>query len=330
MRRILRILPLLLALACTKSTVTPAVRLDFVGGSRFTSSTRTLNPTTPADTLASKIYVQSDTTLQRLQIRLTSSPTRTPVLYSLSGIAAVPLKPDTTLVYLDSLLPAHTKDLAFTNLLSARTSSGIDLWEYTATDSRGSTASRAYRLVLRRPDSTAVVQSYRLYVSPVPYRSPALTPAQDRAFAYVGLRQGLLLPHFAVATQSAAIQALIDVVCIASGADIRLASTASASLTVATKPTQRTELVSTGLKSTDFPGLTTNVLLRAAFTGGSAYPAAGSSFDALVTTPLVKGSVIAFRITDSKTPLQKYGALLVADLVRTPTAIVTCQVLVEK
>lgn len=342
MHRLLRVLPLLLlALACTKSDVSPAVRLDFVGGSRFTSSTRTLSPTTPADTLASKIYAQvSDTAqtgpdLQRLRILLTSSPTRTPVLYSPSGIAAVPLKPDTTLVYLDSLLPAHTKDLAFINLVSGRTASGVDLWEYAATDSRGSTASRAYRLVLRRPDSTAVVHSYRLYLSPVPYApkgsaAPLLTPAQNRAFAYVGLRQGLLLPHFAVANKSAANQALIDVVCIASGADIRLASTASASLTVTNKPIQPTDLVSTGLKSTDFPGLTTNVLLRRAFTSGSVYVPVGGPFDAFVTAPLVKGNVIAFRITDPKTGLQKYGALLVADLVRTPTAIITCQVLVEK
>ncbi len=334
MYRTLRVLPLLLlALACAKSTVSPSVRLDFVGGGRFTSSTRTLSPTAPADTLASKIYANAtDTTvvLRRLQILLTSSP-RTPILYSSSGIALTQPAPDPRLVYLDSILLPGTKDLAFTNLISARTTSGDDLWEYKVTDTLRQSASRAYHLLLRRPDSMAVVQNYRLFLSPVPYKSgAALTPAQNRAFAYVGLRQGLLLPHFAVANKSVANQALVDLVCIASGTDVRLASTASTNITVTNKPAQLTELRSTALGISDFSNFTTNVLLEPAFNNGGTYGAAGGSFDAFVTAPLVKGTVVAFRITDQKTKTRQYGAILVTDIVRTPTAIITCQVAVEK
>ena len=131
MRRLLRVLPLLLlALACTKSTVSPGLRLDFVGSARFTSSTRALS-TAPADTLASKIYaMNTDTTvkLQELLIQLTSSPTRTPVLYPASGVLPT-LNPDPVLTYLDSTLTRHPGDLAFTNLLAGRTTSGSDLWQ---------------------------------------------------------------------------------------------------------------------------------------------------------------------------------------------------------
>ncbi len=336
MRRFLRVLPLLLlALACAKTTLNPSVRLDFVGSNRFTSSTRTLS-LTPADTLASKIYAETgDTsTLRELKITLTSLATRTPVIYPVTGYKPVA---DPPLTYLDSLLPKGTKDLAFINLLSSRTTSGSDLWEYSATDSKGSTASRAYRLTLRRPDSvTAVVHSYRLFMSPVPYTAPRaaappLTPAQNRALAYVGLRPGLLLPHFSVASKGAKVpnpnQKLVDLVCIVTGADIRLASTASPKLVVANDFRNATLLRATTLGLTGFPNLTTTVTVRNAFSGGALYSAAGGTFagDTLVTAPLVKGDVIAFKTKDNK-----YGALFVADLVRTPTATITCQVVVEK
>lgn len=340
MRRILRVLPLFaLALACTKSTISPPVRLDFVGASRFTSGSRTVSTTTPADTLASKIYAQvpdlsanSATDLTRLQILLSSSPSRTPILYSTVGVALVTPAADAQLVYLDSTLPAHSKDIAFTNLLSDRTTSGVDLWEYTATDDQGRSASRAYRLALRRPDSvTAVLHSYRLYLSPVPYRSAtALTPAQNRAFAYVGLRQGLLLPHFAVATP-AANRPLIDLVCVSSGTDVRLAAITSTSLARKGWPTPNntTELRSTTLTATDFAGFNSNILLLNAFNASTPYPA-GAPFGAQVTSPLIKNTVITFLTTDSQTKAQRYGALFIADLVRTPTVVATCQVVVQK
>ncbi|MFD1467580.1 hypothetical protein ACFQ48_05045 [Hymenobacter caeli] len=337
MRRFLRVLPvLLLALACTKSTISPGLRLDFVGASRFTSSTRALS-TTPADTLATKIYaINTDTTvkLQRLRIVLSSQATRTPVVYPTSGIFSPP-PTDAPLVYLDSVLAPGPTDLAFTNLLAGRTTSGVDLWEYTATDVNNNTATRAYRLALRRPDSTAVLQTYRLYLSPVPNNGTALTAAQNRAFAYVGLREGLVLPHLAVAAQpaanhaeTAANQPLIDLVCIATGTDVRLATTRSTSVKNFSFSAQTTALRSTTLGLADFPGLTTSFLVQGAFTNGTAYPPNGA-FDAAVTAPLVKGTTIAFRITDSG-GIPRSGAIFIADLVRTPTVIVTCQVVVEK
>lgn len=336
MRRFFRVLPLLLlALSCAKTTLTPSVRLDFVGANRFTSSTRTVSA---GDTLASKIYAETGDTalkIRRLRILLTSSPTRTPVIYPVAGYNPVP---DPPLVYLDSLLPKGTNDLVIVNLLSARTTSGSDLWEYKITDTLGQSASRAYRLVLRRTDSlTAVLHSYRAFLSPVPYGSKTLTPAQNRGFAYVGLRQGLLLPHFAVASKPAVgpnpNRSLVDLVCIATGADIRLASAGSTNIfpqRSAQLPT--TQLRSTTLGNANFSTLTTNVLLRAAFDNGSAYGGTGGPFpgDQSVTAPLVKADVIAFLITDPVTKIQKYGALFVSDLVRTPTATVTCQVVVEK
>ena len=343
MRRLLRVLPLLLlALACTKSTVSPGLRLDFVGSARFTSSTRTLSAT-PSDTLASKIYaVNTDTTvkLQRLLVRLTSLVTRTPVLYPASGVLPA-LSPDSALTYLDSALTRHPADLSFTNLLAGRTTSGVDLWQYSVSDANGRTANRAYRLVLRRPDSTAVVQTYRAYLSPVPYNyksvnvTAALTPAQNSAFAYLGLREGLLLPHFSVTGKLAANRPLLDLVCLASGIDVRLAATVSSSLPnnggwQMPAPRNKIELRSTASTSTDFTGFTTLAALTTAFAAGSSYAAGGGTFDGQVTDPLVKNTVIAFRLTEASTSIQRYGAILIADLVRTPTAIVTCQVVVGK
>ncbi len=334
MRLVLRVLPLLLlVLACTKSTISPAVRLDFVGSGRFTSSSRLANP---GDTLASKIYAQvGDTSststdyLTNIKIQVTSSPTRTPVIYPASQSAYKPVA-DTTLVYLDSTFTSPVKDLVFTNLLSARTTSGIDLWEYTITNNNGQTASRAYRLALHRTDSAAVVHSYQLYLSPVPYQSNGFTPAQNRAFAYVGLRQGLLLPHFAVVNKSAHTpnRSLINLVCIATGTDIRLASTASKN--IFSNLSNITELRSTTLNIGDFSTFKTNILIEPAFNQGTPYSAAPGFSDAYVTAPLVKGDVIAFLITNKKDGTRKYGALLITDLVRTPTAVVTCQVVVEK
>jgi len=344
MRFLLRVLPLLvLVAACTKITFSP--RLDFVGATRFISASRILTTAmVTADSLASKIYAQTANLtdgpdLTRLRITLASSPTRTPVLYPipLNSYQASSTPDDSKLVYLDSVLAPGTKEIAFTNLLTGRTASGVDSWEYAITDATGSIASRAYRLSLRRTDSiTAVVHSYRAYFGAVPMDSlgKPLTAAQNQALAYINLRQGLLLPHFAVAYISpspelmanrAANRALVDLVCTSQGSTLRLVSTKSGSLVTKGWETHITALHTTALTATGFIGLTTNALLASTFVAGTA-----ASIDSLQTAPLVKGTVIAFHTAPTATSGQKYGALLVADLVRTPVTIVTCQVLVQK
>ncbi|MGI4885926.1 MAG: hypothetical protein ACRYFR_13280 [Janthinobacterium lividum] len=344
MRSFLRVLPLLaLAAACTKIAFSP--RLDFVGATRFISASRIVTTATvTADSLASKIYAQTadladGPSLTRLTIRLTSSPTRTPVLYPtpISSYRATDTPTDPRLVYLDSVLASGTKEIAFTNLLTGRTASGVDLWEYAVTDATGSTASRAYRLTLRRTDSiTAVVHSYRAYFGAVPVGQSGtpLTAAQNQALAYINLRQGLLLPHFAVAytnpesvASRAANRALVDLVCTSQGPTLRLVSTKSGSLVTTGwgTNTHSTALRATTLVANDFIALTTNALLSSTFASGTV-----ANGDSLQTAPLVKGAVIAFRIAATATSDQKYGALLIADLVRTPATIVTCQVLVQK
>ncbi|TPG63043.1 hypothetical protein [Hymenobacter nivis] len=342
MRFLLRVLPVLvLAAACTKIVFSP--RLDFVGASRFVSSSPAVltTATVTADTLASKLYAQTadlanGPDLARLRITLASSPTRTPVLYPfpISSYQPGSTPDDPALVYLDSVLAPGTKDIAFTNLLTRRTASGVDTWEYSVTDAMGATASRAYRLTLRRTDSlTAVVHSYRAYFGAVPVgRAGApLTAAQSQALAYVNLRQGLALPHFAVAGTNATKQenrALVDLVCTSRGPTLRLVSTRSDSLVTtgwSTTSRHTTALRATALTATDFIALTTNALLASTFAGGTA-----TGGDSLRTVPLVKGAVIAFHTAATATAGQKYGALLIADLVRTPATIITCQVLVQK
>ncbi|AMJ67567.1 hypothetical protein [Hymenobacter sp. PAMC 26628] len=344
MRFLLRVLPLLvLAAACTKIAFSP--RLDFVGATRFISASRIITTgTVTADSLASKIYAQTTNlddgpNLKHLRITLASSPTRTPVLYptTISTYLASSTPDDPPLVYLDSLLAPGTKDIAFTNLLTGRTASGVDSWKYAVTDETGSIASRAYRLSLRRTDSlTAVVHSYRAYFGSVPVGQPGtpLTAAQNQALAYVNLRQGLLLPHFAVAytnpesvASRAANRALVDLVCTTQGPTLRLVSTKSGSLVTTGwgVNTHSTALRATTLAATDFIGLTTNALLASTFATGTV---AGG--DSLQTAPLVKGAVIAFHTTATGPGGAKYGALLIADLVRTPATVITCQVLVQK
>ena len=340
MRFLLRVLPLLvLAAACTKIVLSP--RLDFVGASRFISASRiTTTATVTADSLASKIYAQAadlknDPTLMHLRITLNSAPTRTPVLYpiTISTYRASDTPNDPELVYLDSLLAPGTKDIAFTNLLTGRTASGVDLWQYAVTDATGAIASRAYRLSLRRTDSlTAVVHSYRAYFGAVPAgRSSApLTAAQNQALAYLNLRQGLLLPHFAVSATNPTKEtnrALVDLVCTSRGTTLRLSSTRSDSLVTTrwSPSTHTTALHATALTANDFIGLTTNALLASTFAAGAA-----TSGDSLRTAPLVKGTVIAFHTATTGPGGAKYGALLITDLVRTPTTVITCQVLVQK
>ncbi len=341
MRFLLRVLPLLaLAAACTKVVFSP--RLDFVGATRFVSSSPPVvtTSTVTADTLASKIYAQTANltdgpNLTRLTITLASSPTRTPVLYPvpINSYRASDTPSDPTLVYLDSMLAPGTKDIAFTNLLTRRTTSGVDLWEYSVTDETKAPASRAYRLVLRRTDSiSAVVHGYRAYFGAVPAgrSSTRLTAAQNQALAYVNLRQGLALPHFAVSATNPtkdANRALVDLVCTSRGATLRLSSTRSDSLvTTGWGPsTHTTALRATALTANDFILLTTDALLASTFAAGTT-----TGGDALRTAPLVKGAVIAFQTAATATSGQKYGALLIADLVRTPATIITCQVLVQK
>lgn len=342
MRFLLRVLPLLvLAAACTKIAFSP--RLDFVGATRFVSASRIITTATvTADTLASKIYAQTadlanGPDLTRLRITLASAPTRTPVLYptTISAYQASSTPNDPELVYLDSVLAPGTKDIAFTNLLTGRTASGVDSWEYAVTDATKATASRAYRLSLRRTDSiTAVVHSYRAYFGAVPVGQPGtpLTAAQNQALAYVNLRQGLLLPHFAVAYTSpasegsrAANRALVDLVCTTQGPTLRLVSTKSGTLATTGWATHSTALRATALTATGFIGLTTNALLASTFAAGTV-----ANGDSLRTDPLVKGAVIAFHTAATGPGGAKYGALLIADLVRTPATVITCQVLVQK
>ena len=293
----MRVWPFLLAVGgllagCGKTN--GPVRLDLVGGGTLTSSDRTVGA---ADTVATRLFAETDgdgQSLRRLTITATATPTRRPFLYpaALSAFKLADVPADTLQTLLDSTLAPGTRSLVFQTTLAARTTTGTERIEFRVSDSDGNTASRAYRLTVRRPDSLATVQSYTLVARPG--RTATARP-------YVALRTGQLLPAYAGRPTLALApnRRLIDLVVVEDAAGVRLAA-----------PNARaTRLRPTSFDNTGFGSPTTAGQFEGFFNTAATYPNGVESS----TSVLAKGNVIAFRTADGR-----YGFLQVTDLIRTP------------
>ncbi|WP_210513888.1 hypothetical protein [Hymenobacter terricola] len=341
-RLLLLFLPALLA-ACAK-TDTP-VRLDFIGIAGLTSGNRTVNP---SDTLSTRAYaVGNDNDLTNLRITVKYEPTRNPILYPvpISGYDPKKAINDNELVFLDSaiirgqnLLGTGSSaayrggEFLFNNKFTARTTSGTELWQYTATDNTSQTASRAYRLTVHKPDSAAVFHNYTAVLRPVVRRASAdSAQRRDQARVYLSLRSGLLLPKYALINNEHTLQAnqqLIDLVCTTTNNTVILSAPADAQnlrLNPNTWPTasrRATQLRRTTLSVTDFTNAATTATFETAFSTGTPFATP------LSTGVLAKSQVIAFRVNEDN---QDYtGLILVSDLVLGTSPILTCLVKVQK
>ncbi|GAB3292076.1 hypothetical protein ACFQT0_07480 [Hymenobacter humi] len=332
-RLLLFLLPVLLG-ACSKPA--QPVRLDFIGNTTLTSGSRVVNAN---DTLSTKAYaVAKDNLLKRLRITVRYEPGPSPVLYPvpISGFNPNNAPGPQEIVYLDSLIKptaaAQESEYLFENQFSARSTSGAERWQYTAIDAADGSASRAYRLTVRKADSAAVFHNYTTVIRPVPGSPLAASVLHDRARVFLSLRDGLLLPKYAVRNNEASVQAnqqLIDLVCVANraGTTIRLDATAADSLSRKLAPSswpvanrRRTRLLNTRLTATEFGNARTTGSFASAFAVGTA-----ATRDSLSTGVLARGNVVAFRTANGY-----YGLLLVSDLVPGTSPRLNCSIKVQK
>ena len=330
-------LPVLLA-ACSKSA--RPVQLDFVGISTLTSGNKTVQPN---DTLTTRVYaVGNDNKLKRLTIKVTYDPGITPIIYPIPLSSYDPGKaPDKKeITYLDSLIDPlqnstnghDLSEILFVNQFSARATSGTELWQYTATDVTGATASRAYRLTTRNTDSAAVVHRFTTILRPVPSRAVVAKGVRDRSRVFLNLQYGLLLPKYAVLNQERTVEAnqdLVDLICVAgsTGTTVRLVAPANTDTAICTLPALWTTRRATGLRLT---GLTSDQFGKAVAadftTSYNNSPALASN--AFATAPLSTGQVLAFKITEGGTDC--YGLLLISSLTLGSAPVLSCSVRVQK
>ena len=346
-RFLLLLLPVLLG-ACSKTD--RPVQLDFIGNTTLISGNRVVNPN---DTLRTRAFaVGNDNLLNRLRVTVSYSFGLFPYLYPvpISGFNPNDAPGPREVVFMDSLItpilstPTYTSpyrggEFLFENRFSARSTSGTELWQYTASDVMRESASRAYRLTVRKPDSAAVFHNYTALIRPLagsPVSVSALPeadrPLRNRARVFLNLRSGLLLPKYALLNKEASLQPnqpLVDVVCVANGANtvIRLDSPAADSLknklssvSWPTSNRRRTRLLRTALTATTFAAASTTAAFAAAFANGQPF-----TTDSLSTGPLSNGSVVAFRTGEGY-----FGLLLVSDLAPGTSPLLNCSVRVQK
>jgi hypothetical protein len=329
-------------------------RLDFVNTSRYTSSNRTgLNP---ADTLASRVYAgNADSTdmnkpkLGRLIVTVQYQPRRNPFVYPtpLSSFNRDSIdKSSESFVYLDSTLVnrngVYPDNFTFTNIFGVRTTTGSERWQYDLRNSKNEpTASRAVRLNMRRPDSTAVYNDYTFkLIIPAIGVPVAVRGKSSRRFLH--LRAGLAVPAYTVVKAGApgdaqmSAQRLTDLIILSDG--LTLVSPDSPTLSTVTSPTQNpglspsrwpivnrraTLIYLTGLSATAFASQTTDAAIQAVYTAAATAATTGK-----VVGPVQTGQVYAFRtdeITDTATPAtpHRYGLLHVVGVPASTTAVTT-------
>ena len=327
------LLPLLLA-ACAKTNA--PLRLDFIGLTNLVSGARTVNP---GDTLASRVYAVSfDHQLRQLHIAVTYAPGLSPILYPVPLAGYNPKNnPDAiTITYLDSLIKpipgSSSRDspgsqYLFANRFTARTTSGTELWEYTASDDGGNSATRAYRLAVRKTDSAQVYHNYTLAVHPQPRNKAVADSVRDQARVFLNLPFGLLLPKYALLNNQGTVQPnqqLVDLICTVRGSSLAWeapADTAQRKYLLAGKwPTRRATLLRrTSLTLDAFIKAKTTDAFVAAFAAGTRFT------DSLSTGTLAKDQVLAFKTTEGKV-----GLMQVVDIVPGTKPLLTCTVKVQK
>ena len=340
-RLLLLLLPVLLG-ACSKTNA--PVQLDLIGATGLTSGSRTVSP---SDTLTTRAYaVGNSDSLRHLRIVVTYSPGLEPISYPtpISSFNPDNAPPAQEVVYLDSLIkpaykgnnPPPGGEYLFNNSFSTRTTSGTELWQYTVTDRKGESASRAYRLTVRQPDSALVYHRYTALLRPVPRNRAVADSIRAVRRVYLDLRTGLLLPKHAVLSLEPSVQpsmrenqALVDLIALSpDGNSVSLSSpndTRVLVLDAGRWPNRRTTLLkSTRLTDTDFNNAATPAAFATAFTNGANF-----SPNTTNTGPLVKNQVIAFQVKDDDGATYS-GLLLVSNLVLGTSPTVTCIVKVQK
>ena len=339
LRLLLLFLPLLLG-ACSK--INAPVRLDFVGAMGLISGNKTV---AASDSLTTRVYaVGNDNALKHLRISVTYEPGLSPIVYPSPLSTYDPAKnapANQEIVYLDTLLaptfstnpnPPRGGEYLFVSQFTARSSSGIERWQYTATDVNNESASRAYRLTVRKPDSAAVYHSFTARLRAVPRRTTLPDSIARRATArvFLTLRYGSLLPKYAVTNQRDN-QKLVDLIGVTDGTTFRLSTPLDVdvikrnAINWPAENRRTTELRRTTLTPTAFTAAVISTDFTAAFT------AAGSSEfipNKYTTGTLAKDQVVAFKITEGSGTY--YGLLLVSDLVLGTSPLLTCSVKVQK
>ena len=313
MRIVALLLPVLAALLFSgcEPALQPGPRVEFVGSSRYNTSSRNL--TSPGDTVANKVYGHADgSPLTKLRITVTYEPVPEPLVYT--DFIDLTKLPNSTFTYLDSTL-ASVEELVFASVQPTRTTAGLETWRYEFTDQNDRTGVRSLRLRLLRADSAAVFHSYTVTVQ---------APTDFGRRSFLALREGLVLPGFSLRDNLPENQQLIDLV--------YLPERGTAAPTFATPPDdtlalpwplrQRaaTLIRSTTLTDTDFGTTSTAAALATAFNNGTPFGPRATS-----TGPLAEGQVLAFRTAE-----EKYGLLLVKSIITTGIRSVVVQVRVSK
>jgi hypothetical protein len=205
--------------------------------------------------------------------------------------------PDPDFIYLDTLLdtPANSRSFAFSSLFGARTTSGLERWQYELLNTDGSVAaSRAFQVSVRRADSLLAYHDYTLKL-PVPASGNA-------ARRFLQLRAGLALPAYSLlsmdmatnsASQQAAQQQITDLILLPTGTQL----VSPDNTTLLTLNPQRwplanrrkTRILITTLSTANYDASTTDAAITAAFTN------AVVNSDGTATPTLAAGQVYAYR-----------------------------------
>ncbi|RPD46146.1 hypothetical protein DNI29_14155 [Hymenobacter sediminis] len=310
-RSIALLLPLLSALTACETSLSPGPRVDLISSTRFNTADRRL--TRPADTVAAKMFAEAKgSPLRRLVISAEYFPVPEPIIYPSNATAP----PDTSrrLVYLDSTLASNTEinQAALTHVLSSRTTSGLEVWRFEATDAEGRTGVRSFNLRFSRTDSAQQVHSYSI---------PVQAPGTSGRRSFLALREGLAFPKFSVRTL-AENQALVDLVYVTD-------STTGAP-TLATVRDAKLKLPWSTRRGTVIRKTTFNASTYANVTNYLTSFNQGTPFDTPTRTgPLAKGQVIAFEIPLNATE-SVYGLILVEEVVITGIRTLVLQVRYQK
>jgi len=306
-RLLLLTLPLLsLLTACSDAEEGPY--LGLVGSSRYTSSNRTI--ATPGDTVTFKLYGglrKGGQPLSHVRIFVTYAPIKNPLSYP-QGYNPLQAPADPEMTYLDSALPAASREFVIQTTLNSRTTSGREQWRFEAEDTDGRKVSRGFRLQLRNIDSALTYHRYTAQLQ-------APNPVGNRR-SFLALLSGLTLPHYTVRTD-AANQALIDLVYVTTPSGICLAAPNDALTGLKWMP-RTTALRATSLTTTNFAEADTNDELIARFNNAT-------TPSTTHTEPLAKGNIYAFRTADTRS-----GLIYVQDIITTPIPTVLLQVRTTK
>ncbi len=319
-------------------------RLDFVNTTRYTSSNRT--GLSPADTLATRVFAEntdlSGSSLGRLVVTVQYQPRRNPFVYPtpLSSFNRDSIdKSSESFVYLDTVLTDRKgqplSNFTFTNVFGVRTTTGAERWQYDLKNSSGeTTASRAVRLGMRRPDSLAVYHDYTLkLVVPAIGVGSNDTVRVKSARRFLHLRAGLALPAYTVVKAGApgdaqaAAQRLTDLIILRDGLTLVSPSATSLTLNGARWPSanrRRTLIYPTGLTATTFANQLTDAAIQSVYAASASGTATGE-----FVGPVNTGQVYVFRTDEASAPPTtpptpyRYGLLLVVSVPTSTTTTTT-------